>query len=371
LSFNRLKPNSDNLQATLAMPHTRPQSGPGRAAPMLRSAAVARLAAMPVATLRIWEQRYGLASVEPRPGQHRLYTTQDLQRVILLRQLTQQGHAIGSLARLDEAQLQAMREAGSGLIGAGPGASALTAPRPGLRLVVVGRALSLRLQRPAVAQSLLGVAQVLRVWDSMESALQDQSVLTADLLIWHAPELQPAMLEQLALQVRQLQQAMQVSHAAIIYRFAASRLQQALRDTQILAIREPADDEALVSWLLATQNAIGAPRPQAPATQRKAVGALQPYAPRRFDDAALTLVAGLSPSLACECPTHLAQLLMQLASFEQYSAGCVNQSPQDAELHAYLQHTAGTARAMFEAALERVAIHEGLSLPGRAADTPA
>jgi hypothetical protein len=86
-------------------------------------------------------------------------------------------------------------------------------------------------------------------------------------------------------------------------------------------------------------------------------------APRRYDDAALTDFASLSSTIACECPRHIAELLMQLSHFEAYSADCEHQSPADASLHAYLGKVAGTARALFEAALERVAIEEGLMLP--------
>ena len=53
---------------------------------------------------------------------------------------------------------------------------------------------------------------------------------------------------------------------------------------------------------------------------------------------------------------------MQLSSFEAYSAGCANRHAADAQLHAYLQQVAGTSRALFEAALECVARHEGLPL---------
>ena len=84
--------------------------------------------------------------------------------------------------------------------------------------------------------------------------------------------------------------------------------------------------------------------------------------PQRYDDAALTAIAGLSPAIACECPRHLAELLMQLSNFETYSADCANRSPADAQLHAYLQRVAGASRGLFEAALERVARHEGLTL---------
>jgi DNA-binding transcriptional MerR regulator len=86
-------------------------------------------------------------------------------------------------------------------------------------------------------------------------------------------------------------------------------------------------------------------------------------APRRYDDATLADFAGLSSTIACECPQHVAALLMQLTHFEAYSAECAQRSPSDAALHQYLQRVAGASRALFEAALERVAIHEGLVLP--------
>ena len=54
---------------------------------------------------------------------------------------------------------------------------------------------------------------------------------------------------------------------------------------------------------------------------------------------------------------------MQLSHFEAYSAECRNRNAADAELHAYLQQVAATSRARFEAALQYVALHEGLVLP--------
>lgn len=88
-----------------------------------------------------------------------------------------------------------------------------------------------------------------------------------------------------------------------------------------------------------------------------------PVPPRRWDDAALADMAGLSSTIACECPQHVAELLMRLSHFEAYSAQCEQRSPADAELHAWLGRIAGQARANFEAALERIARQEGLLLP--------
>ena len=88
--------------------------------------------------------------------------------------------------------------------------------------------------------------------------------------------------------------------------------------------------------------------------------------PRRYDDAALADLARLSTTIACECPRHVAELLLQLTHFETYSAECESLGPTDAALHAYLHRIAGSARALFESALEAVAVHEGLMVPARA-----
>jgi hypothetical protein len=59
----------------------------------------------------------------------------------------------------------------------------------------------------------------------------------------------------------------------------------------------------------------------------------------------------------------LAELLLQVSHFETYSGECANRSTADAQLHGYLQQVAGTARMLFEKALEQVALAEGLPLP--------
>jgi hypothetical protein len=87
------------------------------------------------------------------------------------------------------------------------------------------------------------------------------------------------------------------------------------------------------------------------------------HAERRYDDAALADFAGLSTTIACECPRHLAEIVMKLSHFEAYSAQCERLDSKDAALHTYLGQVTATARSMFESALERLALHEGLVVP--------
>jgi DNA-binding transcriptional MerR regulator len=315
------------------------------------------MAQMPVATLRIWEQRYRAVQPVTAPSGHRLYSPADVQRVLLLRRLTEQGHAIGSIAALDSAQLQQVSVAFDGKAsGAGRGPARAM---PALRLVVVGPALAARLQRPAVVRHLAHAAQRVAVFESLAEAARATAGTGADLLLWHAPELRPDVPPEL----QAAQQACRARQVAVVYRFAGSTATRALADAGAAVIREPADDEALGAWLASMEAGLSVRAAEpAPVDTPKAAQPPGAVAPRRFDDATLTAIAGRSPTLACECPRHVAELLMQLSSFEAYSAGCIDRSPADAQLHAYLQQVAGASRALFESALERVARHEGLAL---------
>lgn len=338
-----------------SMPTATPPAASGLS---FRSGAVARMANMPVATLRIWEQRYQAVRLTSAASGRRLYSLADVQRVQLLRQLTGQGYAIGSIAGLDSTQLQEVARAHA-YAPAGPRSARRAAA---LRLVVVGQALAARLQRPLVAQRLSRPAQVVAVFDSLVEAARAGSGTGTDVLVWQSPGLQAGVPPEF----EAAQAAWRVRRVAVVYRFVGAAARKAFADAGAVMLREPPDDEVLGAWLasLETSLAAGAAEPDPRRERRTAAGpSAAAVVPRRFDDAALTAIAGLTPTLACECPRHVAELLMQIASFEDYSAACVSRSPADAELHVHLQQVAGASRALFESALERVARHEGLKLP--------
>jgi DNA-binding transcriptional MerR regulator len=331
----------------LAVPQRSPE-------PSFRSGAVARMAQMPVATLRIWEQRYQAVKPTTAPSGHRLYSADDLQRVMLLRQLTQQGHAIGAIAGLDPAQLLELdAQVTHGGARASPRAEEL-------KLVVVSHALAARLQRPALAQRLSKPAKLLAVFETLAEARRATARTACDLLIWQSPSL-PA---HVPAELKAAQKAWKASQVAVVYRFAGADAKTAFRDKGIVLVREPQDDEDLGVWLGSMEACVASNtiEPLSRHPQPDKAPALAAAPPRRFNDAVLTSIAGLSPTLACECPRHVAELLMQLSSFEAYSADCMHRSAADAELHAWLQRVAGASRTLFEAALERVASHEGIAL---------
>jgi hypothetical protein len=133
-----------------------------------------------------------------------------------------------------------------------------------------------------------------------------------------------------------------------------------LRAHGFLAARVPADIGEL---LLLCRSALAGERlPTAPA---------QPTLDLRFDEHALLTIMASGSGLACECPKHLADLLLMVGSFERYSVQCASRNDDDAQLHSDLGRAAGQARAILEVAMERLARAEGLPLPPPVSKTEA
>jgi DNA-binding transcriptional MerR regulator len=387
-------------------PPDSPSATPGADAaaqdePRYRSGAVARMLRMPVATLRVWERRYQVSQPQLSPSGQRLYSAAQVQRLAQLKQLTDLGHAIGSLAKLDMAQLRhvvdthartlsqtagtAVAEATIGPpslpLASGlptplrveraepPGSGRATEPLPARgrslssrggvppqpwRVLVVGRLLGQRL-KGAVQQALVPPGRMLHLqgpFETLEEAAAEPLAATADALLIYAASLQDDWLDRLL----QTLPAWKGKPMAVLYGFASERTCRLFsRVTGLSLLRGPQSDAALAQWLRGWRGQLELPAPGA-----AAVPSTMPVPARRWDDEALAAFAGLSTTIACECPRHVAELLVQLSHFEAYSADCESRSPEDAELHAYLHQVTALARAQFETALERVARHEGL-----------
>ncbi|NDG41534.1 MAG: MerR family transcriptional regulator [Betaproteobacteria bacterium] len=321
-----------------SMPSPLPATG-ASALSLHRSGAVARMLRMPVATLRVWERRYRLTQPALTPSGQRLYSADDIRRLALIKQLTDLGHAIGSLAALDMPQLQHVASTHAQALATTQRNErsdvAHAPPVRAWRLAVVGAPLGKRLQRPALLRRLDRPVVLLGPFDDIAQAAAGMQGSHLDALLFHEPQLHEGWL------------------AAV----------EAAAPALAGVPKEPQPDAVVAQWL----NSLSAKAAAAPqsAVDRPTPGA-DPAPPRRWNDAALADFANLSSTIACECPRHVTELLMQLSHFEAYSAECEHLNAADAELHAYLRQVATDSRTRFEAALEHVALHEGLLLPSSA-----
>jgi DNA-binding transcriptional MerR regulator len=278
--------------------------------PRYRSGAVARMLRMPVATLRVWERRYQVSQPQLSPSGQRLYSAAQVQRLALLKQLSDLGHAIGSLARLDVAQLQqvadthnrtlsqtagvavaaATMQAAVPVLPAEPAPSARApeparthaaapgrgrgigskapAPAQAWRVLVVGKLLGQRL-KGSVQQSLAPAGRLLHLqgpFETLEEAAAQPLAATADALLVYAPSLQDDWLDRLVA----LMPAWRGKPMAVLYGFASERTCRLMgRVTGLSLLRGPQSDAALPSGCAAgASRSMCRRRPQARSSRR-------------------------------------------------------------------------------------------------------
>ena len=333
-------------------PDKQAASKPAAAAfePVYRSGIAARLAGIPVETLRVWERRYGVIAPRVDARGHRLYSAEDVGRLALIRQLVELGSSIGSIANLPLAALREMRSAAAVAATSGRfierGASA-----ENLRVALVGEALEQQLAAPD--GQLPWNIEMIGASSDAAAATRDLAGVTADVLVIALPTLHADCVET----VDALVKLVGAARAVIEYRFGPATLVHALRERRHTVARAPLDVEELERICRDEVS-----RGDVNVTPESASLAAD-IVPRRFDDRSLARIARALTTLYCECPRHVVELLRSLDAFEHYSAQCANRDPSDAELHRHLQRVAGCARAMFEDALVRIARAEKVALP--------
>lgn len=314
--------------------------------PLYRIGAVSKTTGIPVSTLRMWETRYGAFSPVKTQGKQRLFQEHDVSKALLLKQLSQAGHAISANAHLDLEQLRHMSQVTNPI-----GKSRVNPGQP-VSLAVVGLNLANRIESKKFA---LGLKQSqIRVTDVLEDLAAASKASFLD-----NPQVLLIKVNSLQTQVHQaitaLIQKQPFAQTIVLYHFAPEPVVQAMKLAGLIVRREPLSDAELAELLLSVVF-IDHERAQEYGTTGAVISA------RKYSDATLSRVAGISTNVLCECPKHVAELISQLASFEEYSQECLNNKAEDAHLHAYLTSISGSARALFENALEKIAAHEGIDL---------
>ncbi len=68
--------------------------------------AVARLTQIHPETIRVWERRYELVVPKRSDSGRRIYSDDDIERLLLVKQLTELGNAVSGLAKLSNQELR-------------------------------------------------------------------------------------------------------------------------------------------------------------------------------------------------------------------------------------------------------------------------
>lgn len=322
----------------------------------LRSGTAARLAGLPVTTLRVWERRYGVVAAEKTEGGQRAYSTHDVSRLRLLRRLTQAGYGIGTIAKLELEALQLLADDNASssrkLLQV---ATRQGAARGGMDIVVVGRSAARSIE------SLPGCT-VRAVYDHLEEAEAAAAEAGAGAgvgaLLVRLASLQAGVAER----VIRLGTSLRAGAVFFVYAFGTEAHAEVLSRAGVSVRREPVAGRELARWVRGVFEPPGDGNSSAaPAVERGSHAGAQ-IAPRHFSDEALAQLMDMPSAVACECLRHMAEIVAQLAGFERYSDECLSTGPADMALHRHLRDTSGAARTMFEEALRRVVAEERLEL---------
>lgn len=256
------------------------------------------------ATLRKWAARYGIDASHRSQGGHRLYSEADVERLCRIRELKERGWGLADLADLDANELEKMNplENSNDI----PGQICFSGPRV--------------------------VAEFSPWFESRARNLDDAQInLATGVLVWEVGSLT----DQHVTRVQRLVNA--GVPVLMVYHYALNRRVKQLEACGATAQAGPLDWATLMRWLLDQS-----PKPA-------------------YSDGTLQRIAGTEPNLTCECPKHLAELLLKLRDFATYCQQCSMDSPAEAELHQRLYHWTLAAQTPLETGLSAVLDEEDLT----------
>lgn len=318
---------------------------------LLRSGVTARLAGIPVQTLRVWERRYQLTGAKPSGRHQRLYSDTDVERLILIKRLVDLGQPIGSLASLDLPSLQLLQDsiAKHRLAAEPPETKGL---RSTLHIALVGKFLEqVRIPAQTAAFAIreeIRVDSLASIYRGYQSKLPQLNAVIVEM---------PHLLDESADDIVSFQDQHDLIHTLVLYRFAPSSLVRKLRSKKISVMRMPPDENELVEacsrFLKQASQAITASATPVFENASQA---------QKYSIETLLNLTRIESSVFCECPRQLAQLLISVASFEEYSAQCANRDSNDALIHRRLQSDAATVRSLLEESLARLLSYEGIDI---------
>ncbi|MBU6247682.1 MAG: hypothetical protein KGN77_07985 [Xanthomonadaceae bacterium] len=164
--------------------------------------------------------------------------------------------------------------------------------------------------------------------------------------------------------VKALEESVRPDLTMIVYAFAKWDLVQALRADKRHVVRAPISVRALRANLthLIVRSLLGEPAKAAAPVIREPVLPTEPPPPRRFDDVQLAHLQEIIPNVDCECPNQVADLVLALNAFENYSNECKNRNADDAKVHAMLARATGHARALMELAMTELCAFEKIDI---------
>ena len=292
--------------------------------------AVSNLTGIPTHTLRKWESRHHVVTPERSETGRRFYTSNHVERLQHVKQLMAKGHALGELAKLSKEDLAGLAQVH------------LDSDRKlknQENVTFVGTHLTAMIEREGEKRFSSATLNRLTFEDWMNR--DSQGIAAHGSLVVECSTLPDSVVNDLSTLRRS-----GYSRVVCIYSFAPRRAERLLASHMVEPLKAPVS-----SAQIAQQLSLPAVAPND----------LDPQ-PSRFNPKQLAKIANMIPSLHCECPNHIAKLLIDVSGFEQYCKECEDEDPKQRALHVELGRMTAQVRTLLEDALNMVAEADGLDL---------
>ncbi len=163
--------------------------------------------------------------------------------------------------------------------------------------------------------------------------------------------------------IRDIKTLVQPDVIIAVYSFAKWSLIQQITAEGVRIIKAPINMRLLQSSMLSMVVKEIMQTTQRPtATETASTAQNFKATPRRYSTQQLSKLQQIKSAIDCECPNHIADLVIALSAFESYSRDCKNRNAQDAEIHAMLYQSTAEARHLMEQALSQLCDYEGILL---------
>ena len=319
--------------------------------------AVSKITGIGTETLRAWERRYQAVVPGRSESGDRVYSSEDLSKLFLLKNLSEVGNSIGTIARLSVQDLKnkweksvQLRELGSNQSTSNDG-HVMTKSQT-CRVLLLGEDFPLRVLD---GMSDFNSIDLLGHVDSIDDWKQAEPASLVHVAIIERPTINEATRKY----VSKLLKEMGVWHVIVLYGFGSQIEINQLQSPQVSVIRSSIDVYELARLCM---DRTGGDSKNLVAHNSSTVYLEDSIPTRRYSSRQLDSLARISSPIQCECPKHLSDLIKSLVAFEIYSAECESKNDRDANLHAYLHATSAQSRAILEDALAHVIKHENIKI---------
>jgi DNA-binding transcriptional MerR regulator len=321
--------------------------------------AVAGMTGLSTQVIRAWERRYQAVVAARSANGRRVYSADDVNKLSVLKALTDQGTPISSVAQLDLKALKALAQEMEQIC---------ARPVTGnVKVAVLGAFLPAMLASSRMSAYPLELVAGSADPKRLLSDLRHQNI---DVLVVETINLNTNSRRM----IDELQASCRPRELVVAYGFARRADEDSLLQAGARLLRTPVGADELASAILAAVSrpaASGASSHGADnrAASRQQAGNDEPVStfasgprPRRYSEQQLCFLADIETDVDCECPRQVAEILKILSAFEAYSAECESLNEQDAALHAYLHQATAHSRAVMEQALDRLIEVEQIKL---------